>query len=123
MGHLALREPGQADNQPTTDQRQPTLTVLPSRRSSALSSAQTEKSLPLVKRLTHCVKSADIMALLVEPPAPAASSGLETWAPVKEAAPVSKPQKNTGLSDKQIKKAEKAKKKAAKKAAKKAKKS
>jgi len=75
-----------------------------------------------VKRLTHCVKSEDIMALLEAPPAPAASTGLETWAPVKEAAPVAKPQKNTGLSDKQIKKAEKARKKAAKKAAKKAKK-
>jgi len=75
-----------------------------------------------VKRLTHCVKSEDIMALLEAPPAPAASTGLETWAPVKEAASVAKPQKNTGLSDKQIKKAEKARKKAAKKAAKKAKK-
>merc|ERR1712037_1012900 len=70
--HLALREPGQADNQPTTDQRQPTLTVLPSRRSSALSSAQTEKSLPLVTTLpsatstptAHKNGSRDLLAAL-----------------------------------------------------------
>merc|ERR1719461_1508339 len=46
--HLAPPALGQADNQPTTDQRQPTLTALLSRRSPALLSAQMERFLPLV---------------------------------------------------------------------------
>merc|ERR1712176_419409 len=49
--HLAPQAHGQADNQPTTDQRQPTLTALLSRRSSALLSAQMERFLHLVTTL------------------------------------------------------------------------
>lgn len=108
----------------------PSVTILPSAMSTPtarrngsrdlLTALNLKISWPFWLHLQHVSSIFIFLAIIIV--LAAASTGLETWAPVKEAAPVAKPQKNTGLSDKQIKKAEKARKKAAKKAAKKAKK-